>query len=162
MMECQAPAQLLPMTPQWLPAVAAVDAAAQPHPWTQRQFADGLTSGYHAQVLVRTGELLGFFMAMQAADEAHLLCISVAPAHQGQGHGRLLLQALEAWAVQIAAQSLWLEVRSSNDRARSLYLHCGFAEVGQRRDYYPVAPGVREAAILMRKDVGHLQQGGLQ
>ncbi len=160
MMECQAPAQLLPMEPQWLPAVAAVDAAAQAHPWTQRQFADGLASGYHAQVLVRTGELLGFFMAMQAVDEAHLLCISIAPLHQGQGHGRLLLQALEAWAAQIAAQSLWLEVRSSNDRARSLYQHCGFAEVGQRRDYYPVSPGVREAAILMRKDLATLQPGG--
>ncbi len=151
MLECQAPAQLLPMTAPWLPAVAALDAQAQAHPWTQRQFADALDAGYHGQVLVRNGALLGFFMAMQAVDEGHLLCISVAPAYQGLGHGQTLLHALDGWAASIAAQSLWLEVRQSNARARSLYQHHGFSEAGQRKDYYPVEPGVREAAIVMCK-----------
>lgn len=153
MLDCQAPAQLLPMTSDWLPAVATVDAAAQGHPWSVRQFADALASGYHGQVLVRNGEVLGFFLAMQALDEVHLLSISVAPQHQGLGHGRLLLQTLFAWARQVAAQTLWLEVRSSNARARSVYEGCGFAAVGQRKDYYPVCPGVREAAVLMCKDL---------
>ncbi|HRF21766.1 MAG TPA: GNAT family N-acetyltransferase, partial [Comamonas denitrificans] len=116
MLDCQAPTQLLPMAAQWLPAVAAVDAAAQAHPWTQRQFADALASGYHGAMLVRHGEVLGFFVAMQAVDEVHLLSLSVAPQHQGLGHGRCLLHALHEWARQVAAHTLWLEVRSSNAR----------------------------------------------
>lgn len=145
----QAPTQLLPMTADWLPAVAALDAQAQAHPWTLRQFSDALEAGYHGQVLVRAGELLGFFMAMQALDEGHLLCISVAPAHQGQGHGHALLLALHGWAVQHGATSLWLEVRAGNQRARHLYEHHGFAQVGERKNYYPCDGGRREAAIVM-------------
>ena len=160
MLNCQAPAQLLPMAAQWLPAVAAVDAAAQAHPWTQRQFADALASGYHGAMLVRHGEVLGFFVAMQAVDEVHLLALSVAPQHQGLGHGRCLLHALHEWARQVAAHTLWLEVRSSNARARSLYEGAGFVAVGQRKDYYPVGPGVREAAVLMCKDLCKDLAGG--
>ncbi len=64
-----------------------------------------------------------------------------------------LLHALHEWARQVAAHTLWLEVRSSNARARSLYEGAGFVAVGQRKDYYPVGPGVREAAVLMCKDL---------
>lgn len=149
--DAQAPTQLLPMTADWLPSVAALDAQAQPHPWTLGQFTDALKAGYHGQVLVRAGELLGFFMVMPALDEGHLLCISVAPAHQGQGHGKALLQALNAWAAQCGATSLWLEVRASNQRARALYERQGFTQVGQRKNYYPCADGQREAAIVMCK-----------
>ena len=111
-------------------------------------------------MLVRHGEVLGFFVAMQAVDEVHLLALSVAPQHQGLGHGRCLLHALHEWARHVAAHTLWLEVRSSNARARSLYEGAGFVAVGQRKDYYPVGPGVREAAVLMCKDLCKDLAGG--
>ena len=149
MLICQAPAQRLPMTEQWLPAVAALDAQAQHHPWSLRQFTDSLQAGYHREVLVRHGELLGFYMAMQAVDEGHLLCISVAPAQQGQGYGQCLLAALQEWADGLQLQSLWLEVRASNSRAHSLYLHHGFIEAGRRKNYYAAQPAGREDAVVM-------------
>lgn len=151
MLICQAPAQRLPMTAQWLPAVAALDAQAQRHPWSLRQFTDSLQAGYHGEVLVRHGELLGFYMAMQAVDEGHLLCISVAPAQQGQGYGQCLLAALQEWADGLQLQSLWLEVRASNSRAHSLYLHHGFIEAGRRKHYYAAQPAGREDAVVMCK-----------
>jgi ribosomal-protein-alanine N-acetyltransferase len=43
---------------------------------------------------------------------------------------------------------MWLEVRAGNLRARAIYRHRGFAEVGLRRDYYP-ADAQREDAVVM-------------
>ena len=88
-------------------------------------------------------------MAMPGASEAHLLNITVAPAHQGQGGARRLLQALDTWARSQQARELWLEVRASNTRALALYRRHGYVEVGVRKRYYALADGAREDAILM-------------
>jgi [ribosomal protein S18]-alanine N-acetyltransferase len=49
-----------------------------------------------------------------------------------------------------------LEVRPSNQRARTIYEHLGFAAIGLRRGYYPAVSG-REDAIVMRKVLGQLR-----
>ena len=82
----------------------------------------------------------------------------MAPAWQGLGHGRALLQAVQARAQALGLASLWLEVRQSNLRARALYRRYGFAEVGLRRAYYP-AVGGREDAVVMRLDTAHVEEG---
>jgi len=81
----------------------------------------------------------------------HLLNITVAPAYQGQGWARVMLDALTLWARGQGAQWLWLEVRLSNARAKAIYLHCGFRHVGTRKQYYPAsAVGAgREDALVM-------------
>jgi ribosomal-protein-alanine N-acetyltransferase len=82
-------------------------------------------------------------------DEVHLLNITVAPAWQGQGWGRVLLDALAVWARGQGAQWLWLEVRASNARAQRIYEHHGYRRVGERKGYYPAGFGRREDAIVM-------------
>jgi ribosomal-protein-alanine N-acetyltransferase len=47
-------------------------------------------------------------------------------------------------------QLILLEVRVSNEAAIRLYQRYGFSEIGRRKHYYPVAPGVREDAIVMQ------------
>ena len=94
--------------------------------------------------------MLGYYVAMQGVQEAHLLNITVAPQHQGQGWARVLLEALNAWARSCGAQSLWLEVRKSNTRARQIYETHGYRQVGVRKAYYPAAAGLREDAIVMQ------------
>jgi ribosomal-protein-alanine N-acetyltransferase len=64
-----------------------------------------------------------------------------------QGIGRMLVQALFAWANDLGAQEIWLEVRASNTRAIRLYERCGFVVTGRRPGYY-VDPS--EDAVLMR------------
>ena len=141
--------QLLPLTPEWLDRVVAVEAATYTHPWTVGNFRDALASGYHAQMLVQGDAVLGYFIAMQVLDEVHLLNIAVAPAYQGQGCARLLLDTLNNWARLQNAQWLWLEVRESNTRARAIYERHGYQQVGARKRYYPVHQGERETAIIM-------------
>ena len=152
-----------PMLASDLDAVQAVEAAAYPHPWTRKHFADSLAAGYAAVMLLgeaAPGELvhppradgrllLGYLIAMRGVDEAHLLNITVAPAHQGHGWARCLLDALVFWSRGQRAQCLWLEVRQSNQRARRVYERYGFQQVGLRRAYYPTAPTGREDAVVM-------------
>jgi hypothetical protein len=74
---------------------------------------------------------------MKGVDEVHLLNITVAPDHQGQGWGRVMLDALAIWSRGQGAQWLWLEVRVSNQRALQIYERHGYRRVGERKGYYP-------------------------
>lgn len=148
-------ARLEPMSQASLPEVLAIETSAYSHPWSADNFSDSLRTGYAMQQL-RGGPqpdapLIGYFVAMQGVDEMHLLNITVAPAYQGQGWGRVLLDALVLCARGAGAQCLWLEVRASNTHARDVYLHTGFQVVGTRARYYPVNALQREDAIVMRR-----------
>lgn len=136
------------MTVSDVERVQTVEALAYSFPWTCGNFVDSLAAGYLAEVLESEGELLAYFVAMPGVDELHLLNISVAPAHQGLGHGGLLLDAVQAHGQRLAVAQLLLEVRQSNLRAQALYTRRGYVQVGQRRAYYPAAMG-REDAIVM-------------
>ena len=149
-----APGQLEPMTEAWLDEVVRIEKVAYSHPWSLGNFSDSLRAGYRAQVLLQGTELIGYCVLMKGLDETHLLNITVAPGHQGQGHARHMLDALRAWSQQQGAQWLWLEVRTSNQRARQIYQRYGFKEVGVRRNYYPLAPFKREDAVVMSLSLG--------
>jgi ribosomal-protein-alanine N-acetyltransferase len=141
---------LLPMTTRQLDAVMAIELAAYPFPWTRGNFIDSIAAGHVARLLVDAATRpFGYFIAMQGVDEMHLLNLAVAPTHQGRGHARYMLQALFAVCRERALQSVWLEVRASNQRARSMYARQGFVEVGLRKSYYPAAGGRREDAVVM-------------
>jgi ribosomal-protein-alanine N-acetyltransferase len=141
---------LLPMTIASLDQVLAIEQEAYEFPWTRGNFIDSLHAGYAAWRLQATpGLLLGYFIAMQGVDEMHLLNITVAPAHQGRGHARFMLDALCDMARRIEARQLWLEVRMSNARAREVYEGYGFRSVGLRKAYYPALGGTRENALVM-------------
>ena len=139
-----------PMAVHDLEAVMAVEVTAYSHPWTRGNFIDSLAAGYLAEVLGDDGgQIVGYFVAMGGVDELHLLNITVEPACQGRGYGSSLLRAVQGHAQALGLSTLWLEVRLSNERARSLYRRLGFAEVGLRKGYYP-ASGAREDAVVMR------------
>jgi ribosomal-protein-alanine N-acetyltransferase len=139
------------MTVADLDAVTAIEVLAYAFPWTRGNFTDSLAAGYLAEVLeAADGGLMAYFLALPGVDELHLLNLTVAPAHQRQGHGRALLEALADLGRQRGMATLWLEVRLSNARARALYGRSGFEEVGVRPRYYPAAGG-REDAVVMRR-----------
>ena len=132
--------------------VIAVEQNAYPFPWTRGNFLDSLDSGYEAWVLRdEDGLLLGYFLMMYVVEEVHLLNITVRPDRQGQGLGRKLLDQLIALARDAGMHAVLLEVRPSNNHALMVYHHLGFAQIGQRKNYYPAAGAGREDAIVMRK-----------
>ena len=137
-----------PMSESRLDEVVGIERRAYAHPWTRGNFSDSLRSGYQAQLLCAGEAILGYFVAMRGVDEVHLLNITVDPLYQGQGWGRVMLDALALWSRGEGAQWLWLEVRRSNLRAQQVYTRYGYRRVGERRNYYPAQLG-REDAIVM-------------
>src|SRR5205814_9065857 len=76
--------------------------------------------------------------------------IIVADQAERRGLGTRLLGELANLARSQHAQSIFLEVRESNQAARSLYLKCAFVESGHRKSYYQNPP---ETAILYKLDL---------
>ncbi len=148
--------RLAPMTMARLDAVMTIEQAAYALPWTRGNFVDSIAGGHLAQCLLDDeGVVTGYCVVMQAAGEAHLLNLTVAPGEQGRGHASAMLDALIVDCRQGRTAQLWLEVRASNERARRLYRHHGFADVGLRKAYYPALPGcAREDAVVMRLELG--------
>ncbi len=131
-----------------LVAIMKIEPHVYSHPWSQGNFIDSLNSGYPACVLEYEGKIIGYSLMMMVLDEAHLLNLSIANAHQKQGLGRLLLEHMIQVAKNKKAANMFLEVRASNISAIALYENIGFNEMAIRRSYYPAHSG-REDAVLM-------------
>jgi ribosomal-protein-alanine N-acetyltransferase len=129
-------------------ALMQLDAATNSHPWADSHWQHSLKADVCLGIDDDKG-LAAFAIAMRMADEAELLLIAVRPALQGQGLGQNIFNALVKQLYAVGAQSLFLEVRQSNRRARDFYEKAGFAETGIRPAYYPAASGSgREDALI--------------
>jgi len=136
--------------------VVQIERAATAFPWSLKNFQDCLKAGHQAWVFCNSDkEIIGFTIVQKVVDETHLLNICVRQQEQGQGLGRLILNAVIAYAKQISSVLIVLEVRRSNGRAQSLYSDAGFNEMSVRKDYYPAQQG-REDAVLMGMDLALL------
>jgi ribosomal-protein-alanine N-acetyltransferase len=94
------------------------------------------------------GTIAGYAGLDVTGDAADIMTIATAPAHQGHGIGRLLLDELVRRARLHGAEALLLEVRSDNTAARSLYDRNGFDVISVRRRYYQ--PGDVDALVMRR------------
>ena len=66
-----------------------------------------------------------------ARGRAFKFCL--APAYQGQGLAREFLVQVLADMTDQGSESVFLEVRESNEAAIRLYLGCGFCEMGETK-----------------------------
>ncbi|MGX9461827.1 ribosomal protein S18-alanine N-acetyltransferase [Shewanella sp. A14] len=128
--------------------MASVETKAHSHPWTEAGLADCFGPLYCTIGLKQQGRLIGFAIVQQIIDEATLLDICVDPSYQGLGLGLLLIRKVLDDAKQADAVVMMLEVRESNNVAKSLYEKVGFKESGRRKRYYQTDDG-NEDAILM-------------
>ncbi|UCD70158.1 MAG: ribosomal protein S18-alanine N-acetyltransferase [Betaproteobacteria bacterium] len=131
-----------------LARVMAIETAIYTHPWTRGNFVDSLKAGYTCHVMQVSGKVIGYGVMTVAANEAHLLNLSIAGEWQRQGYGRSLLLYFIDTARRAGALQMLLEVRLSNFIGRSLYFSMGFYSVAIRPGYYPTQQG-REDAIIM-------------
>ena len=90
--------------------------------------------------------IAGFVGFWIMAGEAHITNIAVREVYRRQGIGELLLISAIDLATELNANTITLEVRSSNTAAQSLYQKCSFIQVGLRRGYYS---DNKEDGILM-------------
>ena len=140
--------RLFIMSQSDLDEVLEIENALYTHPWTRGNFSDSLRAAYDCRTWRLEGGLLGYFILMAAAGEAHLLNLSIAERHQRRGHGSALLREAAAIARRRGAKDMFLEVRPSNRAAQGLYTRFGFRKVAVRRDYYPAHFGREDALVL--------------
>ncbi|MCC7328497.1 MAG: ribosomal protein S18-alanine N-acetyltransferase [Burkholderiales bacterium] len=141
--------------------VTALEAQIHVAPWTAGNFRDALAAGYSAQVAEREGRIVAFGVLMLGAGEAQLLNLSVVPDARREGLGGALLRRFLSDTLRLGALQVFLEVRVGNTAAIALYEREGFQGVARRAGYYPPGPdGVREDALVMRRDVGRNRIGG--
>ena len=126
-----------------------IETQAHTHPWSINLIEDINGRGACHYVLLKDDRVVGYFYAQNILGEVTLLNIAVDPEHHGHGYGKALLEAFLDMCVSISAESAWLEVRESNQRAYTLYEVAGFNEVDRRKGYYPTKDRGKEDAIIM-------------
>ena len=75
----------------------------------------------------------------------------VAPGHRRQGLGRRIMLHLINTAKKQHLRHAWLEVRSHNQSAITLYERLGFVRLTVRKGYYKLRTGREDALVMARK-----------
>jgi ribosomal-protein-alanine N-acetyltransferase len=136
------------MRPADVDAVAAIEAEVFTSPWSAETFA-GLLDRPELEVLVledaREG-IVGYAVLWCVLGQGELANVAVIPRLRGRGLGSYLLTCTLEVARSRGVETIFLEVRVSNERAVELYRRFGFTEVGRRKGYYDRP---REDAIVM-------------
>lgn len=127
-----------------LDRIMEIELAAYPVPWTRGIFGDCIRVGYDCRGLQLGGELVGYSIQTDAAGEAHLLNLCVAPEWQGRGYGGTLLENAIRIAGRHGCRHMFLEVRPSNPAGIALYRSRGFAVIARRAGYYSVSASAAE------------------
>lgn len=91
--------------------------------------------------------VIGSLMLWNVVGEGEIANVSVHPKFWRQGVGRALMQTAIEKTVQLGMKKVMLEVRASNEPAKTLYANLGFVADGIRPHYYSNG----EDAILMSK-----------
>jgi len=94
------------------------------------------------------GESIAYLEYSLIYDRMEIDNITVMEEHRGKGIGTKLMAHLVSLAIEYRVDNITLEVRVSNEVARSLYKKFGFHEVAIRKYYYGDEDG-----ILMEKNV---------
>ena len=132
-------------------AVSRIEEESIPESWSARSFEEALNSGNTCFIVCENGNTLKGYIGMWiSADEAEITNVAVDKDYRRIGVGRGLIEKLKEKGIDKGVRLFFLEVRESNDAARSLYKKCGFKEVGLRKDFY-TRPN--EDAILMKFQV---------
>ncbi len=150
--------RLLPMAVRDLDEVIEIESLSHESSWTKGNFVDSLNAGYWSYCLRRLAEdddhpdeLMAYCVLMPSIDELELLNITVHPSYRKRGYAQKILGIMDEAALSRSIQSIFLEVRVSNEPAIRLYEKLGYEQVGLRKDYYPLTSGGREDAIVMKK-----------
>lgn len=86
--------------------------------------------------LYEDNNIAGYVIGNIAADECELYRIAVLKEYRRRGYGDVLMKAFTDCAYKRGAGSVFLEVRSKNTPARSLYEKWGFSLIATRKNYY--------------------------
>ncbi|HSA61088.1 MAG TPA: ribosomal protein S18-alanine N-acetyltransferase [Nitrospiraceae bacterium] len=160
--------KIVPATIEMLPEILRLEEACFSAPWTRKMLEAELTGNQFAHFLValdygdtgeEAGTVVGYHCFWIVFEELRLMNLAVRESMRRRGIGRALVtEAIRMGLAQATTRAV-LEVRASNQAARTLYRQMGFAQISTRPKYYtnPV-----EDAVLMEMDPLVMQAGSRQ
>jgi ribosomal-protein-alanine N-acetyltransferase len=104
-----------------------------------------------AKPYLASAPMAGYIVARETAGELHINNVAVRSEYRRCGIGAALLNRVLDEARQRKAKAAFLEVRSANHAAQTLYEKCGFKAIARRADYYS---DPREDAVVMTLVLG--------
>ena len=117
--------------------------------WTREMLRAELENPLTVPVYDRVdGKIVAFAFGRVVVDEAELFQIGTLPEYRGRGIAKSLLERLHGKMRERGAAVCFLEVRSRNAAAISLYEKSGYERISVRHGYYP-----DDDAIVMRKEL---------
>jgi [ribosomal protein S18]-alanine N-acetyltransferase len=133
---------ITPMKDKDIPAVVAIEARSFKYPKPEAVFRED----EHKYLVARDEEkIVGYIGIEKILDEVHIINMAIDPDYRGKGIGKRLMQH-----VLNDEEVFFLEVRVSNETAKSVYEKYGFKVINTRKGYY--ADG--EDALVMRRIPG--------
>ena len=141
-----------PMRPDDLDEVVTIERASFGMPWSRGAFLYEIEQNRAARCWAcrEDGLVIGYLCLWEIADELHVTNIAVHPGLRRRGLARRLLGAILEDGRTRRLRAVTLEVRPTNDEARTLYESFGFRVVGRRRGYYY---DTGEDALIMESDL---------
>lgn len=132
-----------------LDQIAEIEAECFSHPWSKESLQgeiDNETSLFLSAV--EDNKVVGYIGMSIVLDEGYIFNVAVSENYRNKGIGSALINELVTYGKKNSFSFITLEVRESNQTARSLYSHFGFVKVGERKNYYSQPT---ENAVLMTK-----------
>ena len=119
-------------------------------PWSENSIASELGNRLSLWFVAEVdGRVVGYVGSQTVLGETDMMNIATHPDYRKQGIARALINTLISALAEQGSHSLMLEVRASNEPAKSLYGSMGFESVGIRKNYYR---NPREDALILRKE----------
>ena len=119
------------------PGIARAEELIFPDPWTERSVTDLIsTEGAMCFVATEEDRVCGYVIGRLIAPEGEIYRVAVLPEYRRRGLAYRLLDYSVKCSLGKGLESLFLEVRSQNIAAISLYTAYGFRKIGIRKNYY--------------------------
>ncbi len=127
-----------PALPSDVPSISRIESDSFSNPWQPDTFASLLRreDGVRFLVAEEDGAVIGYAVLWWVLDQGELANLAVQELYQGKGVGSQLLDQVISHAEAVGVESLFLEVRKSNEKAHGLYSRRGFIQISVREGYY--------------------------
>ena len=130
-----------------LPEIVGIENTSFKTPWSETLFYNEICKSIAVSRVAKIdGKVAGYLCANVVLDEGHILNLAVHPEYRSLGIASSLIREMIGTMRERDCRSVFLEVRVSNEQARSMYEKFGFSLLGTRKNYY-ISPV--EDAVLM-------------
>ena len=129
--------------------VADIEKKCFSEPWSEKAFNDTLSDDNYMYIAAASGKrVVGYAGCVMSPPEADITNIAVESEYRRMGIGEMLMEQLAKKLSERNIETVFLEVRQSNEAAKELYRKQGFEYIGVRKNFYRKPD---ENGILMAK-----------